>query len=155
MNLRNINLSDAGTYCIKAINTAGESNQLIHLIVLTEPLPPKSPLTAKVIESPKGYSEGATVELTWGPSPLRDGESPELTSPVLGYCIERREGQRRQQFNYPIRLVGSDKLSVKIPDLKPGIEYVFRVSSYNDVGSSEPTYSEPLIIKSPYGKQKH
>ncbi|CAH8650314.1 unnamed protein product [Schistosoma haematobium] len=151
VNLRNINLSDAGTYCIKAINTAGESNQLIHLIVLTEPLPPKSPLIAKVIESPKGHSEGATVELTWGPSPLRDGESPELTSPVLGYCIERREGQRRQQFNYPIRLVGSDKLSVKIPDLKPGIEYVFRVSSYNDVGPSEPTYSEPLIIKSPYG----
>ncbi|CAH8611737.1 unnamed protein product [Heterobilharzia americana] len=151
VNLRNIGLSDAGSYCIKASNTAGENVQLIHLTVLTEPLPPQAPLLAKVVESPKEYSEGATVELTWGPSPLRDGESIEHTSPVLGYCVERREGQRRQQFNYPIRLKGADKLSVRINDLKSGIEYVFRVTSYNDVGSSEPTYSEPLVIKSPYG----
>ncbi|KAK4474841.1 hypothetical protein MN116_000743 [Schistosoma mekongi] len=134
-----------GTYCIKATNVAGESSQLIHLIVLAEPLPPKSPVLAKVIESPKEYSDGATVELTWGSPTLRDGESP-----ILGYYVERREGQRRQQFTYPIRLIGADKLSVRIPDLKPGIEYIFRVSSFNDVGSSEPTYSEPLVIKSPY-----
>ncbi|KAF8564968.1 hypothetical protein P879_07292, partial [Paragonimus westermani] len=150
VNLRNVSLADAGTYLIRAQNSAGENSLPIRLFVNTEPLPPEAPLSVKVIESVKRDVEGDVVELSWNPSPLRAGETDEYAEPVLGYVVERREGQRRTHFGHPLRLEGPDKLSARISDLKPGVEYVFQVCSYNAVGSSEPLKSEPIVLKAPY-----
>lgn len=155
VNLRNVTMSDAGQYLICASNSAGESTGKIYLHILAEPLPPKAPIEFRTIEKSKGVGEGATVELTWNPPPLRDGESPECSEPVLGYCVERRDGQRRLQFGHLVRLEGAKSLSLCVPDLKPGIEYLFRVTAFNSVGTSEPTYSKPLVIQSPYCKSNY
>ncbi|OON23516.1 fibronectin type III domain protein [Opisthorchis viverrini] len=151
INLRNVDVSDAGNYMIRAENSAGASSAVIRLFVSTEPLPPTGPLSVKVVEPVKGHTQGATVELSWNPSPLRPGESTEYAEPVLGYVVERRDGQRRTHFGCPIRLEGAKTLSTRVTDLKPGIEYVFRVSSHNAVGPSEPLLSEPIVLKTPFG----
>jgi hypothetical protein len=152
LNLRNLNPSDAGTYTVQAENVAGKTAIPIKLFVSTEPLAPTGPLMVNVVEPASVYGEGATVELSWKPPVLRPEEIPEYAEPVLGYCVERREGQRRVHFGYPIRLEGPNQLSAQVRDLKPGVEYVFRVTATNAVGVSEPLYSEPIVIKTPFGR---
>lgn len=151
-NLRNVTPADAGLYMIQAKNVAGESTVPVHLFITSEPVAPKGPLEVKVVEQAKSRMEGAVAELSWNKCPLRHGEKAEFTEPVLGYVVERREGQRRIQFGHPIRVEGPENLSLRATDLKPGVEYVFRVSAFNVVGAGEPLLSEPITIKTPFGK---
>ncbi|VEL33556.1 unnamed protein product, partial [Protopolystoma xenopodis] len=150
VNLRNMQLSDSGSYLIQAKNTAGTSQLPIRVSVNTVPLSPTGPLVVSVQEATP-LTFASKVLLSWRPPALREEEkqSGVPTEPIEGYLVERKDGRRRAHFSQGVRLGGADSLELEVPDLQPGIEYMFRVSAYNAIGYSEPLYSEPVIIKSP------
>lgn len=150
VNLRNLDIKDTGRYRVKASNAAGCTYAPLELAVIAPPRPPREPLEVKDIKPAKSFYEGGVVELSWKPPILHEGEIKDTA--VTGYVIERKDGKRKLHFGQPIKLNGFDNCLVQIEDLQPGIEYTFKVCSVNSCGVSEPLYSEPVTVKSPFGE---
>lgn len=147
VNLKNLALTDTGRYRVKATNVAGSAYAPFELIVTAPPQTPKGPIEVKETKPAKSLYDGSTVELSWNPPALRDGEVPETA--VTGYIVERKDGKRKD-FGRPIKVKGRDNCTTVVEDLQPGIEYAFKVSAVNDTGVSEPLYSGPVTVKSPF-----
>ncbi|KAM3181520.1 hypothetical protein ACTXT7_014207 [Hymenolepis weldensis] len=147
VNLKNLALTDTGHYRVKATNVAGSSCAPFELIVIAPPQTPKGPIEVKETKPAKGLYDGSTVEVTWKPPTLREGETPETT--VTGYIVERKDGKRKD-FGQIMKVKGRDNCTAVVEYLQPGVEYAFKVSAVNDTGVSEPLYSGPVTVKSPF-----
>ncbi|KAM6937763.1 titin-like [Xenentodon cancila] len=105
---------------------------------LSEPSPP-SPLTLaedpKFLPSPPAKpsvndSTRSSITLTWN-KPLFDGGAP-----VTGYKVELKKSAAG---DWVVGVHNTDKTEFTVTGLITGAEYVFRVSSINKVGISEPS----------------
>lgn len=85
------------------------------------------------------------VELEWA-APDKDGGAK-----IDGYKIEKREpGSNRWTDATPEPVKGT---SAKVPDLKEGKEYEFRVTAINKAGPSKPSkVSQSQLVKPKFGK---
>lgn len=148
VNLKNLSLTDTGGYRVKATNVAGSAYAPFELIVLAPPQTPKGPIKVTEVKPAKGIYDGSTVELSWKPPALREGET--LETAVTGYIVEKRDGKRKA-FGRSINVKGRDNCNTVVEDLQPGVEYAFKVCAVNETGVSEPLYSGPVTVKSPFG----
>jgi titin len=82
-----------------------------------------------------------TATVTWQP-PADDGGKP-----VTLYIIERREANRRS-WN---KIGDTTTLEFSTTDLVENNQYVFRIMAQNDVGIGEPTESDTITAKNPFG----
>ena len=83
-----------------------------------------------------------TATITWQ-TPEDDGGKP-----ITLYVVERREANRRT-WN---KIGDSTSLEFSVSDLVENNQYVFRVFAQNDVGLSEPTESDTITAKNPFGQ---
>lgn len=85
------------------------------------------------------------MDLSWA-SPSSDGGSA-----ITGYIIEKQDTKRGTWSS--AGTVPADKTCFTVNKLTEGNNYLFRVSSENEVGMSSPTdISTPVTVKSPYGE---
>lgn len=109
---------------------------MISLIIFSFADPPSEPTKLKVVDSTK-----TSITLGWV-KPVYDGGS-EITS----YIVEQRMADEQDW------LVISSRGEVRtteyvVPHLKPGINYFFRVSAVNCVGSGKPIeMAQPVQAK--------
>ncbi len=89
---------------------------------------------------PKEITEDS-VTLTWSPPDDNGG------SPVTKYVIERREANKRSWNN----VTSTSDLELKIPNLREGQAYCFRIAAENEVGRGEYAETEPITPKSKFG----
>ncbi|VDD75474.1 unnamed protein product [Mesocestoides corti] len=147
VNLKNLALTDTGRYQIKATNVAGSTHTPFELVVTAPPQTPQGPLEIQEIKPAKGPYDGSSVEVRWKVPSLREGET--LETAVTGYVLERKDGKRKD-FGRPISIDGPNNCKAVIENLQPGIEYGFKVCAVNAAGVSEPLYSGPIAVKSPF-----
>lgn len=109
------------------------------------------------------YTSGL-VPLADKPSPVRDVKVTDITAetatvtwetpeddggkPITLYIVERREANRRT-WN---KIGDTTSLDISVSGLVENNQYVFRVFAQNDVGLSEPTESETITAKNPFGQ---
>jgi titin len=83
------------------------------------------------------------VVLAWD-IPETDGNSP-----ITGYSIEKRD-MKRSSF---IKVEEVKTLTLKVPKLIEGNEYMFQVCAINDIGTSDWTQlDEPVKARLPFGE---
>lgn len=87
------------------------------------------------------------VSLAWE-EPLTDGGSK-----IIGYVVERRDIKRK---TWVLATDRADSCEFTVTRLqKGGVEYLFRVSARNRVGTGEPVETDsPVEARSKYGKKK-
>lgn len=83
-----------------------------------------------------------TATITWQ-TPEDDGGKP-----ITLYIVERREANRRT-WN---KIGDSTSLEFSVSNLVENNQYVFRIFAQNDVGLSEPTESDTITAKNPFGQ---
>lgn len=85
------------------------------------------------------------VSLAWE-EPLTDGGSK-----IIGYVVERRDIRRK---TWVLATDRADSCEFTVTGLqKGGVEYLFRVSARNRVGTGEPVETDsPVEARSKYGK---
>lgn len=85
------------------------------------------------------------VSLAWE-EPLTDGGSK-----IIGYVVERRDVKRK---TWVLATDRADSCEFTVTGLqKGGVEYLFRVSARNRVGTGEPVETDnPVEARSKYGK---
>lgn len=71
--------------------------------------------------------------------------------PLTGYSIEKKEVTR--SFYSKVQKVEAHITKFCVSNLIDGNEYYFRIIAENEVGGSKPLEMvDPVLIKSPYGK---
>ncbi|XP_065318057.1 titin-like isoform X3 [Gordionus sp. m RMFG-2023] len=131
-----------GIYKIKIANEAGKDEVEIKFFVKDKPGPPRGPLQFSDITAD-------SLTLGWKP-PLNYGEDFKDYDmpPILGYYVEMMDMDDKKWLAVGKPVGG---LSKKVPDLKPGKTYKFRVKAENYFGIGEPLESEPFLFKPPFG----
>lgn len=125
--------SDRGTYSIKLTNEAGSDAASANVVVLGPPGKFNKPLKVTDVTS-------KSAVLNWA-APDDDGGKP-----IQNYIIEKREaGEDWTQVGT------TPSTQFKVPKLKEGQSYEFRVMAENAIGISEPIEVEaPVVAKNPY-----
>ncbi len=101
---------------------------------------PSPPLNLRVTEINKDYAV-----LSWD-VPETDGGSP-----ITSYIVEKRD-MKRANFAKAGE-VKPDTLTLKVPKLVEGNEYMFQVCAVNAIGNSDWTMlDEPVKARLPFGK---
>ncbi|XP_072180962.1 twitchin-like [Diadema setosum] len=111
--------------------------------------PTRSTVIKEPIDAPSAPHEPTiaaitadSATLTWA-APSRDGGSP-----ITGYIVERKDPYTARWS--PVERVTDT--TCRIPGLKEGNEYQFRVVAVNKAGQGAPSSStEPRVAKAPYG----
>lgn len=85
------------------------------------------------------------VKVRWEP-PLADGGSE-----ITNYIIEKRETSRANWALVTSNIHGHHT-DCSVEKLIEGHEYQFRVSAENQYGVGDPTMTDPVMVKNPYGK---
>ena len=130
--------SDSGLYEITLENDYGQDQRNGTIEVLDRPSKPKN-LIVKLLDA-------GECELIWEESEDDGG------SPITGYCIEKYEERRAASWD-EVCVMSAEERKTTLNKLIDGAKYRFRVSAENKYGRSEPfEYSEPMLIKSPFGK---
>lgn len=84
------------------------------------------------------------VSLAWN-EPESDGGSK-----ILGYVVERRDVKRK---TWTLATDRADNTEFTVTGLQKELEYLFRVSARNRVGTGEPVETvEPVQAKNKFGK---
>ncbi|XP_022101402.1 myosin light chain kinase, smooth muscle-like isoform X2 [Acanthaster planci] len=128
--VRQANEADAGRYTLSVCNELGGDCFEISVSVVDKPDPPAGKPTASDISL-------TSLTLSW-PGPSYDGGSR-----ILGYVVEmcRADEDRKWQ-----NVTSTASTSHVISNLKPEVEYLFRVSAENEHGVSEPSpVSDPVL----------
>lgn len=100
------------------------------------PAAPDAPTVTDVTES--------SCTVYWAP-PVSDGGSP-----VTGYYVERYSDVSPRWLR--VNRAPVSELTLLIPDLVKGTDYIFRVIAENKKGESQPSEpSEHIEAKNPYG----
>lgn len=138
MMIDNTKRNDSGLYEITLKNDYGQDQRNGTIEVLDKPSKPNN-IIVKLLDI-------GECELTWE-EPDDDGGSP-----LTGYCIEKCEERRAASWD-EVCIMSFEERKIIVNRLIDGAKYRFRVSAENKYGRSEPCETtEPLLIKSPFGK---
>ncbi|KAF3843851.1 hypothetical protein F7725_002700 [Dissostichus mawsoni] len=125
---------DFGRYSIKATNNVNTISQDLSIIVLDKPGPPKGPV--KVVEVSNTF-----VHLAWDPPEYMGG------CQVKSYIVEKRDTTTQTWQSVTTQLA---RTAIKIPKLKTGAEYQFRIIAENRYGKGSSLDSKSIVVQYPY-----
>ena len=134
--VKHLTIAEAGTYTVTAENCAGKAAAEFEVAIKDRPSPP---LNVRPTGTGKDF-----VIVNWD-RPESDGGSP-----ITGYVVERRDVKRETVIK--CEEVKDNVFSLKVGKLVDGNQYIFQVRAINDVGESEPTATEPVTAKLPFGE---
>jgi len=128
---------DTNKYKIVVTNDYGSDSAEIEVIVLGPPGRPEGPL--EVVDVQKD-----SVTIAWEP-PKDDGGKP-----LTGYSIEKMN-PKTGKWEKLLTSIPPNVKQFKVPKLKEGDEYQFRVRAENDIGTSEPLdTTKATKVKNPF-----
>uniref|UniRef100_A0A3Q0QVS9 Fibronectin type-III domain-containing protein n=1 Tax=Amphilophus citrinellus TaxID=61819 RepID=A0A3Q0QVS9_AMPCI len=117
---------------------SGPSDTAFAVDPINKPGPPASVKITKVFAD--------RIKLRWEP-PLADGGSE-----ITNYIIEKRETSRANWALVTSNIHGHIT-DCSVEKLIEGHEYQFRVSAENQYGVGDPTMTDAVTVKNPYGKR--
>uniref|UniRef100_A0A8C9EWG0 Titin n=1 Tax=Pavo cristatus TaxID=9049 RepID=A0A8C9EWG0_PAVCR len=131
--------SDKGRYKVVLRNKHGQAEAFINVEVIDVPGPVRNLEVTEIYDGEVG--------LAWQ-EPESDGGSK-----IIGYVVERRDIKRK---TWIVATDHAENCEYTVTGLqKGGVEYLFRVSARNRVGTGEPVETErPVEAKSKFGEQK-
>uniref|UniRef100_A0A8C2ZMR1 Titin n=1 Tax=Cyclopterus lumpus TaxID=8103 RepID=A0A8C2ZMR1_CYCLU len=134
--IKDASKEDSGKYTITATSSVGTAELEITVIILEKPGPPKGPV--KIEEVSSNY-----VSLSWEP--------PEYTGgcQINNYIVEKRDTTTTA---WQIVSATIARSTIKVTNLKTGIEYQFRVSAENRYGKSSSIVSSNVIAQYPFSE---
>lgn len=128
--------NEHGLWKVRLVNEFGSDEATFRVNVLDKPSSPKGPLEVS------GVSKDSCV-LTWQP-PDDDGGSP-----ITNYIVEKKDSKGEEWKPVSSTIAGT---SFKVPKLKEGSKYEFRVMAENAMGVSPPLLTaSPVLAKDPFG----
>uniref|UniRef100_A0A3B4TAH1 Titin n=1 Tax=Seriola dumerili TaxID=41447 RepID=A0A3B4TAH1_SERDU len=118
--IKDANKEDSGKYILTATSSVGTATEELTVIILDKPGPPTGPV--KIEEVSSNY-----VTLSWEP--------PEYTGgcQINNYIVEKRDTTTTA---WQIVSATIARTTIKVTNLKTGVEYQFRVSAENRYGKS-------------------
>uniref|UniRef100_A0A672I9D9 Titin n=1 Tax=Salarias fasciatus TaxID=181472 RepID=A0A672I9D9_SALFA len=125
---------DGGMYGINVSNSAGKKDTTVEIIVLDKPGPPSGPVKFDEITT-------QSVTISWGP-PKHNGGSQ-----ISNYIVQKRDTTTTTWENVTINCA---RTSIKVPRLKTGAEYQFRIIAQNRYGKSHGLDSSSVVAQYPY-----
>ena len=125
---------DGGMYSINAANSTGKKDTTIEIIVLDKPGPPSGPVRFDEITT-------QSVTISWDP-PKHNGGSQ-----ISNYIVQKRETTSNTWENVSINYA---RTTIKVPRLKTGAEYQFKIIAQNRYGKSYGLDSPTVVAQYPY-----
>ncbi|XP_063069289.1 titin-like [Engraulis encrasicolus] len=125
---------DGGTYNISVANSLGRTDANIEVITLDKPGPPTGPVRLDDI-SPE------SVTLSWDPPRYIGG------CQISNYIVEKKDTTTTNWITVSATVA---RTTLKIPSLRTGTEYQFRVFAENRYGRSTALDSEPVVAQYPF-----
>lgn len=125
---------DGGMYSITASNSAGKKDTTVEIIVLDKPGPPCGPVRFDEVTT-----QSATI--SWDP-PKHNGGCQ-----ISNYIVQKRDTTTTTWENVSINCA---RTRIKVPRLKTGTEYQFRVIAQNRYGKSHGLDSTAVVAQYPY-----
>lgn len=125
---------DGGMYGINVSNTVGQKDATIEIITLDKPGPPTGPVRFDEITV-------SSVTLSWDPPKFTGG------CPISNYIVQKRDTTTTTWENVAISLA---RTTLKVPRLKTGAEYQFRIIAQNRYGKSYALDSSAVVAQYPY-----
>lgn len=110
------------------------------IIIPGVPGQPNPPIISEIFKT--------SCVVTWTPPEENGG------CPITGYVLERRVVGAKRYITLTKEPLNA--LTTEIKDLEEGMEYEFRVSAVNKIGTGEPSLpSKPFTAKDPWSKYIH
>ena len=125
---------DGGMYSINVANAAGTKETTVEIIVLDKPGPPSGPVRFDEITT-------QSVTLSWDP-PKHNGGCQ-----ISNYIVQKRDTTTTTWENVSINCA---RTTIKVPRLKTGAEYQFRIIAQNRYGKSHGLDSSAVVAQYPY-----
>uniref|UniRef100_A0A8C2ZN35 Titin n=1 Tax=Cyclopterus lumpus TaxID=8103 RepID=A0A8C2ZN35_CYCLU len=125
---------DGGMYSIYVANSAGKKDTTVEIIVLDKPGPPSGPVRFDEITT-------QSVTLSWDP-PKHNGGCQ-----ISNYIVQKRATTTATWENVSINYA---RTTIKVPKLKTGAEYQFRIIAQNRYGKSHGLDSSSVVAQYPY-----
>ncbi|PSN52174.1 Titin [Blattella germanica] len=146
LTIKKVEESDVGNYTIKLANNCGEASAELTLILMEAPSKPGMPEVIEITDT--------TITLHWK-APERDGNSP-----IINYVLEYHDKSDFTwiKVNEDFNIV---ETTHKVVNLVHNVEYMFKVTAFNDIGPSPPSdptryikitapvAAEPPVIQEP------
>lgn len=123
-----------GMYSISVANSAGKKDTTIEIIVLDKPGPPSGPVRFDEITT-------QSVTISWDP-PKHNGGCQ-----ISNYIVQKRDTTTTTWENVSINYA---RTTIKVPWLKTGAEYQFRIIAQNRYGKSHGLDSSSVVAQYPY-----
>uniref|UniRef100_A0A3B3QGE6 Titin n=1 Tax=Paramormyrops kingsleyae TaxID=1676925 RepID=A0A3B3QGE6_9TELE len=134
LNIKEATRDDSGIYGIVVSNTVGQKDATIEIITLDKPGPPTGPVKFNEISV-------ESVKISWEPPKFTGG------CPVSHYIVQKRDTTTTTWENVSTSVARS---ALKVPRLKTGAEYQFRVIAVNRYGKSYGLDSACVVAQYPY-----
>uniref|UniRef100_A0AAR2LTB3 Titin n=1 Tax=Pygocentrus nattereri TaxID=42514 RepID=A0AAR2LTB3_PYGNA len=125
---------DGGMYGMNVSNAVGQKDATIEIITLDKPGPPSGPVRFNDITV-------SSVTLSWDPPKYTGGCS------VSNYIVQKRDTTTTTWENVSVTLA---RTTLKVPRLKTGAEYQFRIIAQNRYGKSYALDSPAVVAQYPY-----
>uniref|UniRef100_A0A8C5DU22 Titin n=1 Tax=Gouania willdenowi TaxID=441366 RepID=A0A8C5DU22_GOUWI len=125
---------DGGMYGVTVINPAGQRDTTVEIIVLDKPGAPSGPVRFDEITT-------QSITISWDP-PKHNGGCQ-----VSNYIVQKRDTTTTTWENVNINCA---RTSIKVPRLKTGAEYQFRIIAQNRYGKSCGLDSSSVVAQYPY-----
>uniref|UniRef100_A0A3B4TAJ3 Titin n=1 Tax=Seriola dumerili TaxID=41447 RepID=A0A3B4TAJ3_SERDU len=134
--IKDANKEDSGKYILTATSSVGTATEELTVIILDKPGPPTGPV--KIEEVSSNY-----VTLSWEP--------PEYTGgcQINNYIVEKRDTTTTA---WQIVSATIARTTIKVTNLKTGVEYQFRVSAENRYGKSSAIVSAAVVAQYPFSE---
>jgi titin len=124
--------TEGGKFKVMAENEAGQCEHVFEVVVKDRPSPP--------LNLRPSQTSTSEISLIWD-TPVSDGGAP-----ITHYILERRSLNK----DIWVKVDETSETSGKATRLTEKHQYEFRVMAENDVGCSEPCYSEIITAKLPH-----
>lgn len=125
---------DGGMYSINVANSVGKKDTTVEIIVLDKPGPPSGPVRFDEITT-------QSVTISWDP-PKHNGGCQ-----ISNYIVQKRDTTTTTWENVSINCA---RTTIKVPRLKTGAEYQFRIIAQNRYGKSHGLDSSAVVAQYPY-----
>lgn len=125
---------DGGMYSVNVANSAGKKDTTVEIIVLDKPGPPSGPVRFNEITT-------QSVTISWDPPKHHGG------CQISNYVVQKRDTTTTTWENVSINCA---RTTIKVPRLKTGSEYQFRVIAQNRYGKSHGLDSSTIVAQYPY-----
>ncbi|KAI4788997.1 hypothetical protein KUCAC02_035499, partial [Chaenocephalus aceratus] len=134
--IKEANREDSGKYTITATSSLGTATEEMTVVILEKPGPPTGPV--KVEEVSSNY-----VLISWEPPVYTGG------CQINNYIVEKKDTTTTA---WQIVSATIARSTIKVTNLKTGIEYQFRVSAENRYGKSSAILSPNVIAQYPFSE---